>query len=280
MHIIKYKFKNIIHYFQTHIRVFYLTICVLFISSFLLVTGLGVHNRAQMNYDSIKFYAKNNLSGRYLQAVSAKYNDQKDLFRMDFYVSSDKEITSLTDKMSIETIAKTNRSEKIKADIVKVTPNYYVAYFKHIKPNYKVLKMNLDYSFTEDIKSNAQKDTELEFYIMDKDVKKDSQMSFDKNKNHLVNDYLNTEIHLLKKKIKLKEANIDNLKDKNKELNKQIKSIEADLEYKIGSEKEDLLSQIDELKLQITNNKNDIDSAKKSIKTQEQRIKLLNKQKK
>lgn len=271
---IKHFWKKFKHKIKSSKQFLYLFICSLFIFSFISITFLGIKNKTDMNFDTVKLYQKQKLSDRTLLITKSLYNPTKELMRLDFYIDSSKEITSLNDKFTINMIAKNNQKQKIKGKVVRVSPNFYTVYFSGIKNNFKVVKSQLAYSFINNSSVDDTTDTNLEFYMNQKDIKTDNNLTLNKDKKVLLKDLVNVNIKLLNQKIDRKEDEIKQLKDKNITLNNQINSISEDIEYKIGSEKRDLLEQIDSIQRQIETNKTQIIKLNKLIEMQKERISL------
>lgn len=256
------------HFLRNHRLCFYLIIISLFVVSMGTVFGLGLHNRLNVNVKPTALNKTESIADNtQYRLVRQEYNPKTQLWRTDLYFKmNDPSMNAdeFQNRITADSIIKSQPSAKFKAKVIKVNPHYFVLYTEDIPANFLAMKTFVDYHYKDD--GSNQKD-ELELFATDHSVKKNDHLQMITKKSILVKDAINYDIQMLHQNTSSQEKKIKKSQQKMKEDQKAINGLTQQSEYQLGEEKNQTENNIDQLK-------EDIQTEKENIKTYQSTIKL------
>lgn len=271
------KLQQIKRFMRNHRLCFYLIVITTFLVSMGTVFSIGIHNRLNVNIKPTQLNkAESVANDTKYRLVRQEYNPKTQLWRTDLYFQLNNQSMSANEfqnRITAESIIKSQPSAKFKAKVIKVNPNYFVLYTEGVPNDFLALKTFVEYHYKED--DSNQKD-EIELFATDKSIKKNTHLEMEMKKSVLVKDVVDYEIQLLHQNTSSQEKKIEKSQQKIREDQKAINSLNQQSEYQLGEEKNQTETNIDQLKDDIHAEKENIKEDQSMIKLNEKKEKLLN----
>lgn len=271
------KIQLIQRFLRNHRLYFYLIVISVFLISMGTLFGFGIHNRLNVNVKPTPLNKVESIANETnYRLVRQEYNPKTHLWRTDLYFKMDNQTISADEfqnRITAESIIKSQPSAKFKATVIKVNPNYFVLYTEGIPDDFLAMKTFVDYHYKED--GTKQKD-ELELFATDHSVKKNQNLQMVMKKSVLIQDAVNYEIQLIHQNTSSQAKKIEKSQKKIHEDQQTISNLTQQSEYQLGEEKNQTETNIDQLKDDIQTEKNNIKDYQSMMKLNEKKEKLLN----
>lgn len=262
----------------------YVIICGLFLIAFVGTLGTGITHRYDKHHDIMLIGKENEVSGNSICLTKRVYNPDKHLYRLDFYVSSgsdgDANNQYSADKFSVKNVSPNDPTELLPTKLIRVTPQYYVMYVEDVPNENMRTDINYKASFADGSNVGLGEEETLKVYSSeDKGTKKDTQLTLNTQSNVLKGSAIDYDMTLVKAKATKVKDDMKKTEKSSQDTEKEVKSIQENLDFKVGEEKQQDLERLDNLKNQLQTLQDTMKEDESQLKEYDKQLLLLKEQK-
>lgn len=214
-----------------------------------------------------------------LTKVSSEYNPKSGLIVSQFYIGNPKKMSDVSDDVNLANLkykvsykSFKGNYKAYKTKFIRINDHYFVVETTGVNPDFKILRYDIEpEKIDKALSTNYTKDNLIKIYVQESQVEKRNSL-FAVNKDMYQDDYTTYIVSRYEKEIKHKSQEIVQANKVKTADEKLINKLQSRLDNAVNEDKEQIQSEIDDTKSDITQQKLNIKAAKKEIKKLEDRI--------